>query len=89
MLFYLILAVNPSDTSRSNLVKCFITRELMRWPSIQGIYGSTLRATTVFGQDSEGGEKRWEDLHTRVVEHVCKYFLSRVQSLTLGFRTFA
>lgn len=38
----------------------------MRWPGIEGIYGPTLRTNTVFG---EGGEKRWEDLHTRVIEH--------------------
>ena len=41
----------------------------MRWPGIEGIYGPTLRTTTVFG---DGGEKRWEDLHTRVIEHVCE-----------------
>ena len=51
----------------SNLVKCFVTRELMRWPGIQEIYGPTLRSTHVFGNDQE---KRWEDLHTRVIEHV-------------------
>ena len=51
----------------SNLLKCFTTQELMRWPGIQGIYGETLRATSVFGPESG---KRWEDLHTRVIEHV-------------------
>ncbi|KAF8516535.1 26S proteasome non-ATPase regulatory subunit 12 [Hysterangium stoloniferum] len=69
-----------------NLVKCFTTRELMRWPRIEGIYGPTLRATTVFG---DGGDKRWEDLHTRVIEHnirvISHYYtrihLSRLQSL--------
>ncbi|KZV91331.1 PCI-domain-containing protein [Exidia glandulosa HHB12029] len=49
-----------------NLLKCFTTQELMRWPGIQGIYGETLSATSVFGP---GNEKRWEDLHTRVIEH--------------------
>ena len=52
----------------SNLVKCFVTRELMRWPGIESIYGKVLRKTPVFSQ-----EKRWEDLHTRVVEHVSDY----------------
>jgi len=51
-----------------NLAKCFVTRELMRWPGIEHIYGATLRATQVFGSD-EAGNKRWEDLHTRVIEH--------------------
>jgi len=32
----------------SNLVECFITHELVRWPSIEGIYGPTLRHTPVF-----------------------------------------
>jgi 26S proteasome regulatory subunit N5 len=51
-----------------NLVKCFITRELMRWPGIENIYGPTLRKTAVFIKGDEG-DKRWEDLHTRVIEH--------------------
>lgn len=37
----------------------------MRWPGIELLYGSFLRQTPVFSQ-----EKRWEDLHTRVIEHV-------------------
>lgn len=41
----------------------------MRWPGIEHIYGSTLRGTKVFGSD-EDGKKRWDDLHTRVIEHV-------------------
>lgn len=49
----------------SNLVKCFVTTELMRWPGIESIYGAFLRKTPVFKT-----EQRWEDLHTRVVEHV-------------------
>jgi len=52
-----------------NLVKCFITHELVRWPSIEGIYGPTLRQTPVFRTADEDGEKRWDDLHTRVIEH--------------------
>lgn len=54
----------------SNLVKCFITKELVRWPSIEGIYGPTLRQTRVFLSGDEDGDRRWEDLHTRVIEHV-------------------
>lgn len=37
----------------------------MRWPGIQSIYGTFLRKTQVFK-----AEKQWEDLHTRVIEHV-------------------
>lgn len=39
----------------------------MRWPGITEIYGSTLRKTDVFGSDQD---ERWQDLHTRVIEHV-------------------
>ncbi|KAF9040429.1 hypothetical protein BDZ89DRAFT_1100178 [Hymenopellis radicata] len=67
-----------------NLVKCFTTRELMRWPGIQQIYGEFLKKTPVFSS-----EKRWEDLHTRVIEHnirvVSEYYtritLTRLTSL--------
>ena len=48
-------------------MKCFVTKELMRWPGITEIYGSTLRKTDVFGSDQD---ERWQDLHTRVIEHV-------------------
>ncbi|QRW11889.1 26S proteasome non-ATPase regulatory subunit 12 [Ceratobasidium sp. AG-Ba] len=51
-----------------NLAKCFVTRELMRWPGIEGLYGALLRETDVFGS-TKAGEKRWEDLHMRVIEH--------------------
>lgn len=49
----------------SNLVKSFVTRELMRWPGIESIYGPFLQTTTVFSSAAQ-----WEDLHTRVIEHV-------------------
>lgn len=37
----------------------------MRWPGIESLYGPHLRPTTIFSS-----EKVWEDLHTRVIEHV-------------------
>ncbi|KAE8221571.1 hypothetical protein CF319_g5090 [Tilletia indica] len=61
-----------------NLLKCFTTPELMRWPGIETLYGPMLRATPIFAQADEDGEKRWEELHKRVVEHnirvVSKYY---------------
>ncbi|KAG5654726.1 hypothetical protein H0H81_007482 [Sphagnurus paluster] len=56
----------------------------MRWPGIEAIYGEFLRETPVFKS-----EKRWEDLHTRVIEHnirvVAQYYtritLTRLTSL--------
>ena len=37
----------------------------MRWPGIESIYGDILRKNTIFKE-----VKLWEDLHTRVIEHV-------------------
>lgn len=37
----------------------------MRWPGIEQIYGPHLQKTSVFSSP-----KLWEDLHTRVIEHV-------------------
>jgi len=56
----------------------------MRWPGIETLYGPFLRTTPVFTLN-----KRWEDLHTRVIEHnirvVAEYYtritLSRLTSL--------
>ncbi|KAF9460148.1 PCI-domain-containing protein [Collybia nuda] len=64
-----------------NLVKCFTTRELMRWPGIETIYGEFLQKTPVFMSD-----KRWEDLHTRVIEHnirVVAQYYTRITLLRL------
>lgn len=60
-----------------NLLKCFTTPELMRWPGIDTLYQPILRSTKTFDQ-SEEGNYRWEELHKRVVEHnirvVAKYY---------------
>ncbi|KAK4056568.1 proteasome regulatory particle subunit [Microbotryomycetes sp. JL221] len=75
-----------------DLIKCFTTPELMRWPGVEELYGQSLRQTKVFGskgvsgvagdieesdKDSQG-DKRWQVLHDRVVEHnirvISKYY---------------
>ncbi|KAI9331888.1 PCI domain-containing protein [Obelidium mucronatum] len=60
-----------------DLVKCFVTNELVRWPKIEEIYGPTLKATPAFDK-SEGGQKRLKALHERVIEHnirvIAKYY---------------
>jgi len=65
-------------TLHYELAKCFVTPELMRWPRIQELYGEALRQTRVFSQADESGEKRWKELHKRVIEHnvrvVAKYY---------------
>ncbi|KAI0931818.1 hypothetical protein AcV5_004788 [Taiwanofungus camphoratus] len=60
------------------LVKCFTTRELMRWPGIEGIYGPHLRKSSVFSDD-----KLWEDLHTRVIEHNIRIVAQYYTRITL------
>ncbi|KAI9595544.1 prosome, macropain 26S subunit, non-ATPase, 12, isoform CRA_b [Syncephalis fuscata] len=70
-----------------SLVKNFITDEIMRWPRIEDYYGHTLRQTSVFGTEVDGGAKRWKDLHHRIVEHnirvVAKYY-TRITMLRLA-----
>lgn len=53
-----------------NLLKCFTTPELMRWPGIEALYGPLLRETSTFAKGNTDGDYRWEELHKRVVEHV-------------------
>jgi len=103
IVYYMVLAPHDNEQSdmlnrlfvdpallklqlQHNLAKCFVTSELMRWPGIQDVYGPTLRKTDVFSGDQE---KRWDDLHTRVIEHnvrvVAQYYtritLDRLSSL--------
>lgn len=68
--------VKKLSFSCRDLLKQFTTMELMRWSSLVEDYGKELRegspdspATDVFTQTEEG-EKRWQDLKNRVVEHV-------------------
>ncbi|KIY69133.1 hypothetical protein CYLTODRAFT_430568 [Cylindrobasidium torrendii FP15055 ss-10] len=61
-----------------NLVKCFVTRELMRWPGIAQLYGDVLKKTPVFSL-----EKRWEDLHMRVIEHNIRVISEYYTRITL------
>ena len=57
----------------------------MRWSYIKELYESELRtstfATGVFEPATDEGNKRWEDLRKRVVEHVS----FKVHALANGF----
>lgn len=82
-----------------DLVKCFTTPELMRWPGIQELYGPTLRKSKIFGSKgtagvpgdieedveagSDPGETRWQELHKRVVEHNIRTVSKYYTRLTL------
>jgi 26S proteasome regulatory subunit N5 len=46
----------------------------MRWQHIQHSFGDMLRKTPVFSISDEDGEKRWRELHNRVIEHVSQLF---------------
>ncbi|KAL1412904.1 proteasome regulatory particle subunit [Vanrija albida] len=80
------------------LLKCFVTKELMRWPGIEELYGPTLRQSPVFARDSTLGVKtgdnkdedstgpgnaRWEALHNRVVEHNIRVIAAYYSRITL------
>jgi len=38
-------------------MKCFVTKELMRWPGIEALYGPTVRQSPVFSPSSTLGKK--------------------------------
>lgn len=67
-----------SVPEHKNLLKCFTTPELMRWPGIEALYGPLLRGTATFESNTTEGQYRWEELHKRVVDHnirvVSKYY---------------
>ncbi|CAK5280619.1 unnamed protein product [Mycena citricolor] len=95
IVYYIVLATHDNEQSdmlhhlyvdpallklelHYNLVKSFITNELMRWPNIELIYGEFLRKTPVFSI-----QKRWEDLHTRVIEHNIRVVAQYYTRITL------
>lgn len=63
---------------QATLLKLFTVSELMPWSRIAQTYGQLLRDTDVFRVDEPKGEKRWQDLRKRVIEHnvrvVAKYY---------------
>ncbi|CDZ96764.1 26S proteasome regulatory complex, subunit RPN5/PSMD12 [Phaffia rhodozyma] len=66
------------------LLKSFTTRELMRWPGIETLYGPTLRASSVFSANDKKGESRWEVLHNRVIEHNIRVVAEYYTRITIG-----
>ncbi|KAI5480359.1 hypothetical protein MNV49_000934 [Pseudohyphozyma bogoriensis] len=80
-----------------NLIQCFITPELMRWPGIEGLYGESLKQSKVFGklgtagvqgdieEEEEGnGAKRYKVLHDRIVEHNIRTVAQYYTRITLA-----
>ncbi|KAF9364569.1 26S proteasome non-ATPase regulatory subunit 12 [Mortierella sp. NVP85] len=66
------------STIYKDLIKCFITAELMRWPIIEKIYGPTLGQNPALAGGDEASRKRLKELHNRVIEHnirvIAKYY---------------
>ena len=58
------------------IVKCFVTPELMRWSVIEETYGDLLKEQ--FNKATDEGNKRLKELHNRIVEHnirvIAKYY---------------
>lgn len=70
------------------LIKSFIKQELMRWPIIKNTFGPEFNKSFVFSEPTKG-DKRLEDLRSRVIEHnlriISKYYsnisLQRINEL--------
>ena len=59
------------------MLDCFIRVELLNWNEFQASYSHTLRmgsteepSTDVLQPSTEEGDKHWEELRKRIVEHV-------------------
>lgn len=52
------------------LLKLFLCKELINFDALCNIYGNDLMNLTVFKQDSAHGKKSWEELKSRLIEHV-------------------
>lgn len=70
-----------SKLTLSDLVKCFITNELMRWPGIESLYGQTLRQSPVFAQDSKLGVKTGSNAEGKTTEEVSEPGVARWEDL--------
>ena len=64
-----------------DLVKCFVTKELMRWPGIEALYGQTLRRTPVFAPDSVLGKKTGQKAEGKKEEEIAQPGEARWQDL--------
>ncbi|XP_064478635.1 26S proteasome non-ATPase regulatory subunit 12-like isoform X2 [Ornithodoros turicata] len=72
------------------LLKLFITPELINWQSLCQAYESELRSSVVnggsppvFASNDEMGDKRWKDFKSRVVEHNIRIMAKYYTRITL------
>ncbi|EIW73687.1 hypothetical protein TREMEDRAFT_71025 [Tremella mesenterica DSM 1558] len=78
------LYANPALQKASvhyDLLKCFVTKELMRWPGIESMYGPTLRSSPVFAADSLLGKKTGSNAEGKAEEDVAYPGMARWKQL--------
>ncbi|CCH44575.1 26S proteasome regulatory subunit [Wickerhamomyces ciferrii] len=71
----------------NQLVKSFITQELMRWPIIKQVYSKELEKSEYFDSKTKENSKHWNDLRDRVIEHnlrVISTYYTRITLLRLN-----
>lgn len=51
------------------LLQIFLTKEIVRWPRVEEIFGDILRVSDVFSGSDSKGDQRWADLKKRIIEH--------------------
>lgn len=65
------------------LLKLFLTQELMRWPQFEQLYQTELNQhCTIFYIDAEGKNIYWSELRKRVVEHNIRVIATYYQRIT-------
>ncbi|KAH3680946.1 hypothetical protein WICMUC_000089 [Wickerhamomyces mucosus] len=67
-----------------NLIKSFITKELMRWPIVKQIYSSELIKSFIFDDSSKTNAKHWDDLKDRIIEHNLRVISSYYTQITIN-----
>ncbi|RXK41577.1 26S proteasome regulatory subunit N5 [Tremella mesenterica] len=78
------LYANPALQKASvhyDLLKCFVTKELMRWPGIESMYGPTLRSSPVFAAESLLGKKTGSNAEGKAEEDLAHPGMARWKQL--------
>ena len=52
------------------LLKLFLCKELINFDALNQLYGKELMTINVFNKDTVHGQKSWEELKNRLIEHV-------------------
>jgi len=80
-MFYLYVFRSTYDIFRE-ILDCFTRIELLNWNNFQASFSDTLRMgsgeeppTDVLTPNTDDGDKHWEELRKRVVEHVSPLML--------------